>query len=50
MVHSSMLGVCNVDIVVADGEDEEVVGRRRSHRADVLRMLTRHEPKVRGAY
>ena len=33
----SMLGVSDVEKIVADGEGEEVVGRRSRHRADVLR-------------
>ena len=32
----SMLGVSDVEKIVADGEGEEVVGRRRSHQADVF--------------
>ena len=33
----SMLGVSDVEKIVADSEGEEVVGRRSRHRADVLR-------------
>ena len=36
----SMLGVSDVEKIVADGEGEEVVGRRRSHQADVFRPRT----------
>ena len=37
---NSMLVVCNVENIVADGEGEEVVGRRRRHRDDVFRRRT----------